>query len=528
MWRTQKRTLSTTIQASAVGRKRAARFQPHINSWGVGTRVFNKAYKAHDPRYKDLVNFEYVRNANPELRRRQAEVRLAQGRHTLAEYWPEKSEGTENELASWKYLAPPLLPNYIPLPGRETDNQLRNLSESTDVTLPWYQELLDETMMKLQSSDEPISKNRIQALKRLASVGFVGEEGNHKTLLLKIMSRPLMEHRHDYFNDAVRVCALTIDIREIQDLLFQGQHLPMRVHYRDLVILYRQRTRVLNRLRSQNFDLYCKTMEILNIEHHQEPILKTVCRKHFTEHIIDMKLRTMNQIEQNIKNERKLKSRLDQICDRGEQIFKNEKGFIEETRNIRASISSNIGKMADRMTETESKCRSLALNEQMWTIFDKIHAQTSEFASFFENIDGQQSVFDKRIDEIESFKRKIKYYKSQENKSLRLLDEVEELVETINQWEIISPLVDKISSIGVELEEIISEQLIPKFNKIERETDKNQHTAWLEDFVKLQDEYEDLKSDLTIDLDNIDLKAGYDSIYAKSSILLDKAKTLAE
>ena len=38
------------------------------------------------------------------------------------------------------------------------------------------------------------------------------------------------------------------------------------------------------------------------------------------------------------------------------------------------------------MTETESKCRSLALNEQMWTIFDKIHAQTSEFASFFENI----------------------------------------------------------------------------------------------------------------------------------------------
>ena len=66
-------------------------------------------------------------------------MRLAQGRHTLAEYWPEKSEGTENELASWKYLAPPLLPNYIPLPGRETDNQLRNLSESTDVTLPWYQ-----------------------------------------------------------------------------------------------------------------------------------------------------------------------------------------------------------------------------------------------------------------------------------------------------------------------------------------------------------------------------------------------------
>jgi len=337
-----------------------------------------------------------------------------------------------------------------------------------------------------------------------------------------------MEHRHDYFNDAVRVCALTIDIRDIQDYLYESQHLPKRVHYRDLVILYRQRTNVLERLRSQNFDLYCKTMELLNIEHHQQPILKTVCRKHFTEHIIDMKLRTMNQIEQNIKNERKLKSRLDQICDRGEQIFKNEKGFLEETKSIRSTIISNIGTMANRMTETETKCRSMAMNDQMWTMFDKVHAQTSEFASFFENIDGQQADFDKRVDEIESFKRKIKYYKSQENKSYRLLNEVEELVEVINQWEIISPLLDKINSIGTELEEIISEQLVPKFNKIEMESDKNQHTTWLENFVKLQDEYEDIKSDLMIDLDNVDLKAGYDSIYAKSSILLDQAKTLAE
>ena len=52
--------------------------------------------------------------------------------------------------------------------------------------------------------------------------------------------------------------------------------------------------------------------------------------------------------------------------------------------------------------------------------------------------------------------------------------------------------------------------------------------AWLENFVKLQDEYEELKSDLKIDLDNIDLKASYDSIHAKSSILLDQAKRLAE
>ena len=38
------------------------------------------------------------------------------------------------------------------------------------------------------------------------------------------------------------------------------------------------------------------------------------------------------------------------------------------------------------MTETEAKCRSIAMNETMWTIFDRIHAQMSEFASFFENI----------------------------------------------------------------------------------------------------------------------------------------------
>ena len=71
MWRSQKRTLSTTIQLSSVGRRRTPRFQPHINTWGVGTRDFNKAQLKHDPRYKDLVNFEYIRNANPELRRKQ-------------------------------------------------------------------------------------------------------------------------------------------------------------------------------------------------------------------------------------------------------------------------------------------------------------------------------------------------------------------------------------------------------------------------------------------------------------------------
>ena len=44
----------------------------------------------------------------------------------------------------------------------------------------------------------------------------------------------------------------------------------------------------------------------------------------------------------------------------------------------------------------------------------------------------------------------------------------------INQWEIISPLVDKINSIGTELEEIIVELLIPKFNQIEKDSDKNE------------------------------------------------------
>ena len=78
MWRPQKRTLSTTIQASAAGRKRTARFQPHINTWGVGTRVFNRAAKQHDPKYQDLVDFEYLRNANQDLRRRQVKTNQTQ------------------------------------------------------------------------------------------------------------------------------------------------------------------------------------------------------------------------------------------------------------------------------------------------------------------------------------------------------------------------------------------------------------------------------------------------------------------
>merc|ERR1712212_1355985 len=144
--------------------------------------------------------------------------------------------------------------------------------------------------------------------------------------------------------------------------------------------------------------------------------------------------------------------------------------------------------MADQMSKTENNCRTIEMNDKMWSLYDRVHAQTSEFASFFANIDGQQAEFDQRVEEIESFKRKIKYYQTQENKSLRLLDEVEELVEMINQWEIISPLVDKINSIGTELEEVIVEQLIPKFNQIEKESDKTEHMAWLENFVKLQDE----------------------------------------
>ena len=72
MWRSQKRTLSATVQAA--GRKRSSRFQPHINSWGVGTRIFRNAPKAHDPKYQDLVDFEYLRNANQDLRRKQVNL----------------------------------------------------------------------------------------------------------------------------------------------------------------------------------------------------------------------------------------------------------------------------------------------------------------------------------------------------------------------------------------------------------------------------------------------------------------------
>ena len=79
-----------------------------------------------------------------------------------------------------------------------------------------------------------------EAVKKLCSAAY---QYKYKKTLLKIMAMPLMakvlkkikrmffflfsqikksceEHETDIFNDAVRVCALTIDIREHQDELY--------------------------------------------------------------------------------------------------------------------------------------------------------------------------------------------------------------------------------------------------------------------------------------------------------------------
>ena len=105
----------------------------------------------------------------------------------------------------------------------------------------------------------------------------------------------------DHFNDGCRVVALTIDIREYQDWLIKASTYPARSTTRNLHLLYMQRRYVLDRLRVNNFPLYHKTLLVCNLEHHGHPILHRVARVALTERIIDMKLRTMNQIDINIK-----------------------------------------------------------------------------------------------------------------------------------------------------------------------------------------------------------------------------------
>ena len=53
-----------------------------------------------------------------------AKERTKQSLHSMAETYPEFRDG------EWKYLFPPLLPNWRPLPGRITDNQQRWVQES--------------------------------------------------------------------------------------------------------------------------------------------------------------------------------------------------------------------------------------------------------------------------------------------------------------------------------------------------------------------------------------------------------------
>jgi len=240
-----------------------------------------------------------------------------QGKGTHADYWPQQS--TDNK---WLYMTTPLLPNVLPLPGREQDNQRRWVSECEE-TLPWYQELLDEQVEYWEETGQTISQSRLAAIKKLTSVAYLPRR-EYKSTLLRIMCRPLMQHKYDFRNDAVRVAALTIDIRQHQEFLMAHTGLAERGVSRALVLLQKQRTTVLDRLRTQDFELYCNALDRFNIEHNGIPILNKIARVNFTERIISMKLRTMKQIELNIERDRIENTRLMMLCDQGEALYEQQ------------------------------------------------------------------------------------------------------------------------------------------------------------------------------------------------------------
>lgn len=171
---------------------------------------FQLTHHMQRPReYKDSLD---ARNLLPEHRkmvedndwRALTKERTKQGRHSDAQVWPTYENG------EWKYHSTPILPNFVPLPGRVTDNQQRWLQE-TVILCPWYKELYEEWVAGRQDMEQTEQKLLEEAaVKKLCSSAY---SARYKKTLLKIMAMPLMEHEGDIFNDGVRVAALTIDIR---------------------------------------------------------------------------------------------------------------------------------------------------------------------------------------------------------------------------------------------------------------------------------------------------------------------------
>ena len=73
MWTSNYRTISSTVRLT---RQRSTRFQPNISTLGPGNRVLkDDKEKFHDPKYLDLIDFDYIHKDNYELRKRQAHIR---------------------------------------------------------------------------------------------------------------------------------------------------------------------------------------------------------------------------------------------------------------------------------------------------------------------------------------------------------------------------------------------------------------------------------------------------------------------
>ncbi|CBY41197.1 unnamed protein product [Oikopleura dioica] len=303
---------------------RTKRFQPWQYVYQAQIQHEDRERYAEDPN---------VRNTTPEheklIREGDADslflARLGQKRASKNSLWPKFDE----EEGVWRYNAVPVLPNWKPLPGRITDNQERWAHESETIC-PWYREMLEKWLQEntFLTKDE---KFQAKSVKKLCSVGY---QKNTKKTLLKIMAMPLMQHEGDLFNDGVRIAALTIDIRFHQDELYYRRHMPSRGIFRHTVLLYKQRQYVLDRLRNQNFKLYCKTLNHLNIEHHSKPVYNMVYHKAITERVIDMKLRVMNHIEQEFMREHYLRERLADLQLKGEEIFKRDQVCFEETNSL--------------------------------------------------------------------------------------------------------------------------------------------------------------------------------------------------
>jgi len=280
-----------------------------------------------------------------------ARERLKQNLHSHAVVWP------TNENGEWKYHSTPTIPNWDPLPGRVTDNQHRWLQETLAIC-PWFQGYYDDWLAERASlPDSDQKRYEEEAVRKLCSVGY---QQNHKKTLLKIMSMPLMEHEGDIFNDAIRVTALTIDIRYHQDELYYRKK-ESRGIFRHTVLLYKQRQYVLNRLRRNNFKLYCKTLEHLNIEHHSEPVFNTIYHKPMTMRVIDMKLRVMKYIETEVVKEALLRKKLSELQLEGEKIYSKDKETILKTNLLvdkLLELKSSIDEMTPEIEEEFSRAES--------------------------------------------------------------------------------------------------------------------------------------------------------------------------